>query len=110
MLKCAVIGLAVLCCVSGFELFSTLNSLTTKRDAPSDATTNPCIIKSLSDGTVSSQCTQALTTAADEPATIAAVCSQLCDSLYTAAVRCVGKEATIKEYSQTCTNGYKGPS
>ncbi|KAL5479324.1 hypothetical protein EMCRGX_G022832 [Ephydatia muelleri] len=84
MLKCVVIGLAFLCCVSGFEVFSTLAKSTTKRDITPAA--KLCFLNALSGDAagVSSECVQALATAPDDQARKDATCSPLCDSLYAA--------------------------
>ena len=109
MLKCVVIGLALLCCVSGFEVFSTLAKSTTKRDITPAA--ELCFLNALSGDAagVSSECVQALATAPDDQARKDATCSPLCDSLYVTVVLCLGPEQTRVAYNEICTNGYQGP-
>ena len=109
MLKCVVIGLALLCCVSGFEVFSTLAKSTTKRDITPAA--ELCFLNALSGDAagVSSECVQALATAPDDQARKDATCSPLCDSLYAAVELCLGPEQTRVAYNEICTNGYQGP-
>ena len=108
MLKCVVIGLAFLCCVSGFEVFSTLAKSTTKRDITPEA--NLCFLTALSGDTagVSSECLQALTTAPDDQARKGVMCSSSCNSLYVTVELCLGPEQTRVAYNELCTNGYQG--
>ena len=103
MMKCAAIGLVLLCCAFGFELTSTMSKSNAR---PPD---DECIDQALSDGTVTAECTQAIDGALDDEAELAAVCSSTCDSLYLAWVQCDGEEATRQAYSIECTNGYVGP-
>ena len=105
MMKCAVIGLVLLCCAFGFELTSKMSKSNARRQAPDDE----CIDQALSDGTVTAECIQAIDSALDDEAEVAAVCSSTCDSLYLAWVQCDGEEDTRQAYSFECTNGYVGP-
>ena len=105
-MKCAVIGLVLLCCAFGFELTSKMSKSNARRQAPDDE----CIDQALSDGTVTAECIQAIDSALDDEAELAALCSSTCDSLYLAWVQCDGEEATRQAYNDECTNGYVGPS